>query len=341
MQSAGTHTSLRKSKSSLPVASAADENTSPPLSGSSSPQPSFFKTVFGGETSFLEPPSTTVCPFSPNRPPLSSLFPVSSDDNKNRINEDQEEEDVPKRKRSQSPSKISAIVSENKEILASISKAPSKIDIELELSKVKEKVDEEIKEKVKKEKSPEDDKDFEITESDKSKYLSFLGPGEQKSTPKDILEELKEKTKVEYTKYEPRKSIFKEEKPTSLSRSQTTKSVTSDLKTYAYTRAKAIEVEEIHSKPISKRELEEKLRPAKKVEKVEIVEEDEEELEISAELLPGSGTYYEHSPGEVYTIHEDANEASSPTTADGVSKPRRRGEQAGWHDFCSQQFTSP
>ena len=36
--------------------------------------------------------------------------------------------------------------------------------------------------------------------------------------------------------------------------------------------------------------------------------------------------FYEHSPGEVYTILEDEDEASSPTAPDGVSRPRRKGK---------------
>ncbi|KAK8746493.1 hypothetical protein OTU49_017044, partial [Cherax quadricarinatus] len=40
-------------------------------------------------------------------------------------------------------------------------------------------------------------------------------------------------------------------------------------------------------------------------------------------------TFYDHSPGEVYTIHEDEEEASSPTASDGVSRPRRKGPAMG------------
>lgn len=58
--------------------------------------------------------------------------------------------------------------------------------------------------------------------------------------------------------------------------------------------------------------------------------EDSEEEPDSPGLLTAM-TFYDHSPGEVYTIHEDEEEASSPTASDGVSRPRRKGRAPFLH----------
>lgn len=57
----------------------------------------------------------------------------------------------------------------------------------------------------------------------------------------------------------------------------------------------------------------------------EVVEGEDSEEEPDSPGLLTAMTFYDHSPGEVYTIHEDEEEASSPTASDGVSRPRRKG----------------
>lgn len=70
-------------------------------------------------------------------------------------------------------------------------------------------------------------------------------------------------------------------------------------------------------------------------------EEDSEEEPDSPGLLTAM-TFYDHSPGEVYTIHEDEEEASSPTASDGVSRPRRKGRVLYHHaNLLSQLPDSP
>lgn len=66
--------------------------------------------------------------------------------------------------------------------------------------------------------------------------------------------------------------------------------------------------------------------------------QDSEEEPDSPGLLTAM-TFYDHSPGEVYTIHEDEEEASSPTASDGVSRPRRKGRAPFLH--ANLLFTAP
>lgn len=65
---------------------------------------------------------------------------------------------------------------------------------------------------------------------------------------------------------------------------------------------------------------------------------DDSEEEAESPTLLQAMTFYDHSPGEVYTIHEDEEEASSPTAPDGVSRPRRKGRvaQTALPTYCSR-----
>ena len=94
------------------------------------------------------------------------------------------------------PAKIKAIVSENEEVLSSINKANRRIELEEFVLETRESIAEAIKKSSKK-LSPEEETNNVVSEDDVSKYLSFLGSSKEETiTPKDILEELKEKTKT-------------------------------------------------------------------------------------------------------------------------------------------------
>ena len=370
LQQSSGYSQIRKSQQPASMSQSSssskpqDNISSPP--SEDSPQPSFFKTVFGGESSFLEPPPSTTCPpFSPNRPPLSSIFPVSNiKANKNDENEADEREEFSKKKEVKKNPKVLAIVSENKEILASITQKASKkptFDID-DVDSSKDSTKE--KDLPKKEISPvEILKNYEVTDKDVTKYLSFLGPqNDEKITPKDILEELKEKTKVEYPVIEVKKPIFKDEpKAHKYSTSRFHKSnnenvcTTTTSKSYNSSIGRSNYRKEENNKSSSALRKEYGIDKktscvSREVEEIEMVVEEEVDEEdelaaLTAELMPGGlGSYYEkHSAGEVYTIMEDAAEGGSPTTADGVSRPRRRGEfcRAARVALCSQHNNKP
>ena len=305
-------------------------------------QNSFFKAVFGSESTLLEPPVSATCPFSPNRPPPSSIFPVSDkeDDEEEEDEEKEDEEEIiiedeeqPRRlskrkeknnsKKKEIPAKISAIVSENEEVLASINKANKRMELEEFVLETRQSIAEAIKKSSKL--SPEEkENSITVGEDDVSKYLSFLGSSQDETiTPKEILEELKEKTKVEYKPIEVKKPVFQEKRPSpSINSSVSSTPMKNEL--LAHSSSENADAKKLTSGSTTGNTRTD-LRKNNELQGNNN-EKDEEELALCAELMPGGGSNLDHSSGEVYTIPEDANEASSPTTADGVSRPRRRGQ---------------
>lgn len=145
--------------------------------------------------------------------------------------------------------------------------------------------------------SPDKNSSYDVTEEDVKRYLAFLNP-----TDEEVKEEIRlggdEQVKS------PQETIQGERVKQEGERGKRERDIRSD----------------------SHMEEEQEEEEEEEVGGEEDDSEEEEEEPDSPSLLTAM-TFYDHSPGEVYTIHEDEDEASSPTASDGVSRPRRKG---GW-----------
>ena len=228
-----------------------------------------------------------------------------------------------------------SIVSENKEILASIThKSSVSPVIEDSLLIFKEEIKESKKALEKINSKDESPTDFEITENDVSKYLSFLESSkDDKITPNEILQELKEKTTIDYSTVGNKKSeqgggeLNKKNLSDSGLKRRTN---TENSSKSSQSQGSVVNSSITDSKPKDSISL----RKGSDIEEnVALVshEADDEDLEelaaLSVELMPGgAGSQSHYEKSVVYTIHEDEAEDNSPTTSDGVSRPRKLGK---------------
>lgn len=143
------------------------------------------------------------------------------------------------------------------------------------------------------------EKSYEITEEDKKRYLAFL------DKPEDTKSQRRAETNIEMSRERKLDTQIQRRDRSSSITTLTTTSIsnisTSSSKSFRDERAAKFS--------------------ANSAERMAQGENDERSETSS---LPTPMNVYEHSPGEVYTIHEDANEVGSPTAPDGVSRLRRK-----------------
>ena len=176
---------------------------------------------------------------------------------------------------------------------------------------------------------------YEVTDTDRKKYLSFLEKNreervkkekEEQELKKQIEEQVRKEHEAQFDLLKQQQEKIQELQQQQLQQQELLLEQQKKQQQQQVIQEEAQKRQQQQLEDQKKRITEEKERLFKQ--KQEQIERQKQALKEksadSAAIQNGASSILEHSPGDVYTIQEDLDEISSPTAPDGVSRPRRK-----------------